>query len=290
METALEIKDLTISFNKKPVILRISLKLFKNQCFALLGESGSGKTLTALSLFNSLPKGFKIERGKIFPEEVEKRAYLFQDPYSALNPVFKIKTQFKSVLKSRGSFNEKEIIEVLKSLAFPEPDKKINLYPYELSGGMQQRISLGLCLSKKPEVLVADEPTTALDLTVQAKILALLEKLKEETLSVLIITHDMGVVAQIADWVGVMYLGYLLETSPVGEFFNEPLHPYSKSLIQAREFKVKKLKEEVQLSFFKKPLGCPYHPKCEYKMEKCEKEFPHLFEKNQRKVWCYLYQ
>lgn len=289
METALEVKNLNISYKKKPVILDINFKLFKNQCFALLGESGSGKTLTALSLFDALPEGFKIESGEVIPEKKDKRAYLFQDPYSALNPVFKLKTQFKSVLKSKGTFEENEIINLLKSLGFPEPEKKIDLYPHELSGGMQQRIALGLCLSKKPEVLVADEPTTALDLTVQAKILALLEKLKKETLSILMITHDMGVVAQIAEWVGVMYLGRLVEVSPVKDFFEEPLHPYSKALMEAREFKVKKIKEEKVLSFFEKPPGCPFHPKCEYKKDICENEFPSLFEKNQRKVFCYLY-
>lgn len=289
MEIALEVKGLNISFKNKGVIIDVNFKLFKNQCFALLGESGSGKTLTALSLFNALPEGFKKERGEIIPGEIEKRAYLFQDPYSALNPVFKIRTQFKSVLKSKGSFEENEIINLLKSLGFPEPKKKIDLYPHELSGGMQQRIALGLCLSKKPEVLVADEPTTALDLTVQAKILALLEKLKRQTLSILMITHDIGVVAQIAEWVGVMYLGRLIEVSPVKDFFKEPLHPYSKALMEAREFKVKKIKEEKVLSFFEKPSGCPFHPKCEYKKEICEREFPPLFEKNQRKVFCYLY-
>lgn len=289
MEIALEVRDLNISYKNKPVIINVNFKLFKNQCLALLGESGSGKTLTALSLFDALPEGFKIESGEIIPEEKEKRAYLFQDPYSALNPVFKLKTQFKSVLKSRGSFEENEVLNLLKSLGFPEAEKKVNLYPHELSGGMQQRIALGLCLSKNPEVLVADEPTTALDLTVQAKILALLEELKRQTLSILMITHDMGVVAQIADWVSVMYLGHLIEISPVKEFFAEPLHPYSRVLMEAREFKVKKLKEEKPLSFFNKPSGCPFHPKCEYKKEICESKFPPLFEKNQSKVFCYLY-
>lgn len=290
MEIALEIRNLNISFKKKPVIIDINFKVFKNQCFALLGESGSGKTLTALSLFNALPENFKIDTGEIIPENKESRAYLFQDPFSALNPVFKLKSQFKSVMKSTGSFDENEIIKVLKSLAFPEAEKKINLYPHELSGGMQQRIALGLCLLKKPEVLVADEPTTALDLTVQAKILALLEKLKKEKLSILMITHDMGVVAQISDWVGVMYLGRILEISPVQDFFEDPLHPYSKVLQEAKEFKVKKLGEEKQLSFFNKPAGCPFHPKCGYKMEECEREFPKLFQKNSRSIWCHLYK
>lgn len=290
METALEVKDLNISFKKKPVIVDINFKLFKNQCFALLGESGSGKTLTALSLFDALPKNFKIEKGEIITKEKEKMAYLFQDPLSALNPVFKLKTQFKSVMKATGSFDENEIIKVLKSLAFPEPEKKVNLYPYELSGGMQQRFALGLCLLKNPEILVADEPTTALDLTVQAKILGLLENLKKEKLSILIITHDMGVVAQISDWVGVMYLGHILEISPVQDFFDEPLHPLSKVLQEAKEFRVKKLKEEKQLSFFNKPAGCPFHPKCEYKMEICQREFPQLFRKNSRSIWCHLYK
>ncbi len=290
MEIALEVKDLNITYKEKPVIIDINFKLFKNQCFALLGESGSGKTLTALSLFNALPKDFKISSGEIFPKEKEKMAYLFQDPFSSLNPVFKIKNQMKSVQRGKNYYNLNEIIEILKSLAFPEPEKKINLYPFELSGGMQQRIALGLCLLKKPEILVADEPTTALDLTVQAKILALFEKLKKEKLSILLITHDMGVVAQIADWVSVMYLGYMLEISPVLEFFEEPLHPYSKVLIEAREFKVKKLKEEVKISFFNKPKGCPFHPKCEYKMDICEKEFPQVFQKEKRLVFCHLYK
>lgn len=290
MEIALEVRNLNISYKNKPVIIDINFKLFKNQCFALLGESGSGKTLTALSLFDVLPNNFKIESGEIFPKEKNKMIYLFQDPLSALNPVFKLKTQIKSVQKAKKSFDYNEMINTLKSLAFPEPEKKIELYPHQLSGGMQQRFALALSLLKKSEILIADEPTTALDLTVQAKILNLFEKLKKEKLSILMITHDMGVVAQIADWVGVMYLGRLLEISPVEEFFDEPLHPYSKILQEAKEFKIKKIKEDKTLSFFEKPLGCPFHPKCEFKMDICEKTFPQIFEKNKRKVWCHLFK
>lgn len=290
MEIALEVRNLNISFKNKPVIIDINFKLFKNQCFALLGESGSGKTLTALSLFDALPNNFKIEKGEIFPKEKNKMAYLFQDPLSALNPVFKLKTQMKSVQKTTVSFDQNEIINILKSLGFPQAEKIINLYPYELSGGMQQRFALGLSLLKKPEILVADEPTTALDLTVQAKILNLFEKLKKEKLSILMITHDMGVVAQIADWVGVMYLGRLLEIAPAQDFFDEPLHPYSKILQNAKEFKIKKIKEDKALSFFEKPSGCPFHPKCEFKMDICSEIFPTVFEKNKRKVWCHFYK
>lgn len=293
METALKVKNLNIFYKKEkeeiPVILDINFELSKNHCLAILGESGSGKTLTALSILNLLPENFFIKNGEVFPSEIQKFAYLFQDPLSALNPVFKLKTQMKSVQKSKGYYCYEELIEILKELAFSEPEKILKLYPHQLSGGMQQRFALGLCLLKRPEILIADEPTTALDLTVQAKILSLLEKMKKEKFSILMITHDIGVVAQIADFVCVMYLGRIFEISSVIDFFKEPLHPYSKALIQAKEFKIEKGKEEVRLSFFKKPQGCPYNPNCKFKMDICIKEFPNLKEKDGRKVWCHLY-
>ncbi len=294
METVLKVKELNINYkNKKKdltVIINLNFEVLKGKCVALLGESGSGKSLTALSLFNALPKNFYISSGEIIKDEKTKMAYLFQDPFSALNPTFKLITQMKSVQKTSKKFNLEELLNLLKDLAFPEPEKKIELYPHQLSGGMQQRFALALTLLTNPEILVADEPTTALDLTVQAKILSLFEKLLEEKLSILLITHDLGVVAQISFYVYVLYLGRILEEAPTNLFFKEPLHPYSKLLMDSLRFKVKREKESNIPSFFEKPKGCPFHPRCQYKLEVCEKEFPQAFEKEKQKVWCHLYK
>ncbi len=294
METVLKVKDLNINYkNRKkdlPVIINVNFEVLKGKCVALLGESGSGKSLTALSLFNALPKNFYINFGEIIKDEKTKMAYLFQDPFSALNPTFKLITQMKSVQRTSQKYNLEELLNLLQDLAFFEPEKKIKLYPHQLSGGMQQRFALALSLLTKPEILIADEPTTALDLTVQAKILSLFEKLLKEKLSILLITHDMGVVAQISNYVYLLYLGRILEGAPTNLFFKEPLHPYSKLLMASLEFKIKRERESNVPSFFEKPSGCPFHPLCQFKLEICEKEFPQIFEKEKQRVWCHLYK
>lgn len=261
-ETILTVKDLSISFQtdgkKAQVVEEISFSLKKGEITALVGESGCGKTVTCLSLARLLPEPPAIyENGsiKFITEGRESKnviemteneireirrhkiAYIFQEPSVSLNPVFTIYNQIAEVLELRhnppANFAD-EVAQLLNEVGIPDAKKKMMSYPHELSGGMQQRAMIAMALAAKPEILVADEPTTALDVTIQAQILDLIRKLRNKNdMSVLIVTHNLGIVSELADNVAVMYAGHIVEKGNALEIISEPKHPYTKALLGA---------------------------------------------------------
>jgi ABC-type dipeptide/oligopeptide/nickel transport system ATPase component len=253
----LEIENLQTYFYTWAGIVKavdgISLKINEGETLGLVGESGSGKSVAALSILGIVPKPGKIIGGKILyksenllekdENELEKIrgreiAYIFQDPSTSLNPVFTISSQLVELIRRHQKVTKKEAlakaIELLKLVEIADPEVKIGNYPHQLSGGMKQRIAIARALSCQPNLLLADEPTTALDVTIQAQILDLLKKLKQKLgMAMILITHDMGVVAEVADRITVLYAGRVCESASTKTIFNNPLHPYSRALLEA---------------------------------------------------------
>ncbi len=252
MQTVLDVQALSVRTRKGEDILNgVSFQLKKGEVFALVGESGSGKSMTALALMRLLPEALCVQGGRVLlgqedllqlPEaqmqQVRGRriAMIFQEPMSALNPVMRVGEQIAEVLRLhlglRGKQLVKRVAALLKEVEIPDPEKRMHWYPHQFSGGQKQRVMIAMALACEPEILIADEPTTALDVSIQAQILRLLKTLQQKhAMSVLFITHDMGVVAEIADRVGVMYQGELVETAPVKHFLTTPQHPYTQRLL-----------------------------------------------------------
>ena len=251
----LEINNLTTSFRIEgdyyAAVDNLDLHINKNEVFAIVGESGSGKSALAMSIVNlHNPTYTKISGEILFDgrnllELSENQlnkvrgasiSMIFQDPLSALNPLMKVGAQIEESLTYHTKLNKSEkkarALELLNQVGIKDPDRSYNAFPHELSGGMRQRVVIAISLACKPSLIIADEPTTALDVTIQAQILDLLRELQEETKSsILLITHDLGVVAEIADRVAVMYAGQIVEVAPVDELFKKPCHPYTKSLL-----------------------------------------------------------
>ena len=317
------VKNLKVSFLtpvKELVAVRgISYQLNRGETLAVVGESGCGKTVSALSILRLLeePPG-KIVSGEIFFDgkdllkmnEKELQAHrgkdiamIFQDPMTSMNPVLTIGEQIIETLLRHTSFSRKEAmkkaLELLEQVEIPSPKEKLGQYPHQLSGGMRQRAMIAMALSCAPRILIADEPTTALDVLTQAQILDLLKKIKEETqMSILLITHDIGVVAQIARRVMVMYAGEIVESGPVRELFRSPRHPYTIGLmksvptLESAEEKLSKLNEMPGIvpSLSKIPSGCSFHPRCPSAETRCKKEKPNLkIIAEEYSVSCWLY-
>lgn len=256
-QTILQVKDLAISFKTQYGILKairgVTFKLEKGETLAIVGESGSGKSVTSRAIMGLLAGNSIYEDGEILyggkdltkmPEELfhevrgSKIAMIFQDPMSSLNPIVKIGKQIEESLliklKMPRSKLKEKAIELLREVGIPQPEKRYHQYPFQFSGGMRQRIVIAIALANNAEILICDEPTTALDVTIQAQILDLINKLKKErNLSVIFITHDLGVVANVADRVAVMYAGKIVEKGKVEEIFYNSQHPYTWALIQS---------------------------------------------------------
>lgn len=321
LNNILEVNNLSTVFQTPkgqiPAVEGVQFQLGRGEVLGIIGESGSGKSVTSLTIMGLLNR----KKTKIFPEseinfegtnllrlsEDEMRkirgreiAMIFQDPLTSLNPVFTIGEQIRETIRLHRNMNKKEIeqeiINILKLVGISSPEQRIHQYPHQLSGGMRQRIMIAMVLSCHPKVLIADEPTTALDVTIQAQILDLLKKLKKElNLSIMLITHDMGVIADMADRVIVMYSGKIVESGLVGDIFKKPLHPYTEGLLKS----IPHLEhEEERLNTIggaipspdKKPPGCQFHPRCPYAMERCSLEVPPLERLNpQREVSCWLH-
>jgi peptide/nickel transport system ATP-binding protein len=268
------------------VVGPVDLCLRAGRMTALVGESGCGKSITAAALGGLLPRGMAVDRGEIrWPDGSpggpgNGMAYVFQDPGECLDPVFTIASQIREVLpredRRRGG---ERMEELLHTVGFEDPARVLASYPHQLSGGMQQRAVLAMALAGRPRVLVADEPTTALDVTVQAKILRLLADLqRNEKLAVLLITHNLGVVAEVADEVHVMYAGLVVESGPV-EMLLHPLHPYVKGLLNALprlDGSAGRL-EGIEGSVpppGRRPAGCRFHPRCPLARSICRERVP----------------
>lgn len=254
-ENLLSVKNLTTSFKIDgtyyPAVDDVSLDIKPNEVLALVGESGSGKSATAFSLMklhrNARISGavnfegkdlLKVQENKMNGIRGGEMAMIFQDPMTALNPLMKIKLQIMETLKihktKKKSEREDHAIELLSRVGIPNPERVGEAFPHELSGGMRQRVVIAIAIANRPRLLIADEPTTALDVTIQAQILDLIRELQEDLNSgVLLITHDLGVVAEMADRVAVMYAGQIVEIAPVRELFKDPKHPYTRSLLNS---------------------------------------------------------
>jgi peptide/nickel transport system ATP-binding protein/oligopeptide transport system ATP-binding protein len=306
MEELLRVEDLkTYFFTHEGTIKAVdgaSFTINKGETLGLVGESGCGKSVTALSIMRLVqsPPG-KIVGGKIFFEgtnllelsEKEMRnirgckiSMIFQEPMTALDPMFTIGSEIMEVLKLHHNLKKdeakKKAIESLYTVRFPDPEKRIDDYPHELSGGMRQRAMIAMALLCNPALLIADEPTTALDVTIQAQILKLIDDLRKEfNTSVLLITHDLGVIAKTCDNVALMYAGYIVEYTDVYTFFREPLHPYAKGLMKSiprLDSEIKKLEiiKGLVPNLLDLPSGCPFHPRCGFCFELCTKKMPEL--------------
>lgn len=291
LSTILEIGDKNCS-----VVENLNFELYSGKTLAVVGETGCGKSMTALSIMRILPNppalastGEVIYKGRnllsISEREMRKIrgakiAMIFQDPNSALNPVYTIGEQLMEVvelhLNLHGDEALERIVKVLQEAGISSPIDRLNDYPHQLSGGMKQRVMIAMALICEPDILIADEPTTALDVTIQAQVLDLIKDLqKKKGMAVLLITHDMGVVAEVADDVIVMYASQGVEKGPVNQIFDHMAHPYTQGLfksrtaLQAPHEPLKSIKGSVP-SLTNYPKGCRFHPRCPYVMEKCK--------------------
>ena len=317
------VKNLKVSFStskKELIAVRgISYQLNQGEILALVGESGCGKTVSALSILRLIqePPG-KIVSGEILfagkdllklkKKELQDRrgkdiAMIFQDPMTSLNPVLTIGEQIIETLLRHTSLSRKKAREksfrLLEQVEIPAPKGKLDQYPHQLSGGMRQRVMIAMALSCSPRILIADEPTTALDVLIQAQILSLLKKIKNDTqMSILLITHDLGVVAEVAERVMVMYAGEIVESGSVYDLFRSPLHPYTIGLMESiptletTQQKLSKLKEisGTVPSLSQVPFGCPFHPRCSAAETRCKTDKPKLKKISQtHSVSCWLH-
>jgi peptide/nickel transport system ATP-binding protein len=287
----------------------VSLTIPRGKTLGLVGESGCGKSVTALSVMRLVSSPGRIAGGKIvmhgngspvvlseIPEPEmrrirgEKISMIFQEPMTSLNPVFTIGDQIGEAIRLHQGVNKAEArrraIEMLHKVRIPAPEKRVDEYPHQFSGGMRQRAMIAMALSCNPQLLIADEPTTALDVTIQAQILDLLRSLQRELgMSILIITHDLGIVAELADDVAVMYASKVVEYAPVKELFANPLHPYTVGLFQSRPEAGKSRDQKLRTipgmvpSPLHFPAGCKFHPRCPYNDQvRCVTEEPELRE------------
>ena len=317
------VKNLKVSFaaSKKELIAvrGISYQLNQGEILALVGESGCGKTVSALSILRLIqePPG-KIVSGEILfagkdllklkKKELQDLrgkdiAMIFQDPMTSLNPVLTIGEQIIETLLRHTSLSRKKAREksfrLLEQVEIPSPKQKLDQYPHQLSGGMRQRVMIAMALSCSPRILIADEPTTALDVLIQAQILSLLKKIKNDTqMSILLITHDLGVVAEVAERVMVMYAGEIVESGSVNDLFRSPLHPYTIGLmesiptLESSQQKLSRLKEisGAVPSLSQVPFGCPFHPRCSAAETRCKTDKPKLKKISQtHSVSCWLH-
>lgn len=315
----LEIKNLKVFFKSSQGIIKavngVNIDIPKRKTSALVGESGSGKSVTSLAIMGLLDKqslaeisGEIIFDGKNLLELNKKElrkirgndiSMIFQEPMTSLNPALKIGYQMSEVFREHFKADKKtakmKSIEMIERVEIPRAEEIYNVYPHELSGGMRQRIMIAMALSSSPKLLIADEPTTALDVTIQKDVLELINKLKDDfDTSIMIITHDLAVVSDIADFVNVMYCGKVVERAEAEELFKNPLHPYTKGLLRAIP-SIHKKKEKLQSiegsvpNLINLKENCYFNDRCEEVMCKCKEKEPKEIDINGHKVSCFLY-
>lgn len=321
----LEVNGLkTYFFTRRGVVKAVdgvNLKVRRGQVLCIVGESGCGKSMTALSIMGLVDKPGKIVEGEVLldGEDLIKKSsremtklrgsqvsMIFQEPRSSLNPVFKVGKQLLEVLSIHReeipkSDRAKQVVELLKDVGIPDPKKRAQNFPHEMSGGMAQRVMIAMGIACAPELLIADEPTTALDVTIQAQVLDLMRKLRDELdIGIIFITHDMGVVAEMADIVAVMYAGTVVEEATTDSLFEEPLHPYTQGLIASIPI-MGEFKERLNVipgtvpNLVDMPPGCRFASRCQARidnnLEKCFDEEPELLEaRPNHRVRCWLYE
>ncbi len=318
-ETILRIKNLKTFFHTDAGLVKavndVSFDIEKGKTLGIVGESGCGKSMTSLSIMQLIDPPGRIEGGTIefegenlldkSEEEMrhirgKKLAMIFQEPMTSLNPVFTVGKQITEALLLHENISKTEAkeraIEMLKLVRIPLPEKRFGEYPHQLSGGMRQRVMIAMALCCKPDLLICDEPTTALDVTIQAQILDLINELKEKTgTSVMMITHDLGVIAEVADDVMVMYAGKVVEHATCDQIFDNPMHPYTFGLmnciprLDGDDSKKLTVINGTVPSFDNMPEGCAFCPRCPYAKEVCKHKMPDLFDVDGSKVRCFKY-
>jgi len=300
----LSVQDLTVHFHSNKRVAQaldgVSFEVRKGETVCLVGESGCGKTVSAMTILGIIPQPpGEIINGKILfngqnlldlkEEEIQQIrgkhiAMVFQEPMTSLNPVFTVGDQIQEVIvvheKVDGREIEERCIQLLRDVGIPSPDERLKDYPHQLSGGQRQRVMIAMALACNPDLVIADEPTTALDVTIQAQILNLFEDLKQKrNMSLLYITHDLGVVANIADRIYVMYAGVIVEQGDASQIFYNSRHPYTRGLLASLPSRTKRgmhlhsIPGTVPDAAFK-PSGCPFHPRCDHAVDECRKQFP----------------
>jgi peptide/nickel transport system ATP-binding protein/oligopeptide transport system ATP-binding protein len=319
MTTVLSVRNLSTTFATDRGVARavddVSLDLLEAETLGIVGESGSGKTVTALSLLRlidvpgHIADTSVIEFGgrdlmKLKPTELRRVrgaeiAMVFQEPTTSLNPVLTVGSQIAETVLAHESVSKQQArtraVELLELVGLPDPPRRINDYPHQLSGGMQQRVLIAMALSCNPAILIADEPTTALDVTIQAQILELLAELKQRlSMAMILITHDLGIVAGVADRVAVMYGGQIVEQAATASLFDDPQHPYTRALLRS----VPRLDKRVDRleavpgavpPATDWPAACRFHPRCPHAWDRCRSEMPTLLDiGTQREVRCWL--
>jgi oligopeptide/dipeptide ABC transporter ATP-binding protein len=318
--TVLKVEDLDTRFTTARGVVRavdrVSIELHAQRVLALLGESGSGKTMTGLSIIRLVPEPGRIVGGHVWfrdrdllrlgPESMRELrgtgiAMVFQNPRDRLDPAFTIESQLAEVLMLHGvSFTRaaarSRSLELLAEVQIPQPERVLKSHPHELSGGLLQRVMIAMALSGSPDVLIADEPTSSLDVTIQSEILDLLAALQRARgMSVLFITHDIQVARQVADEVAIMYGGHIVERGPADEVLDRPLHPYTQALLECVP-RVTDTAERLNtiagqpLNLRELPPGCRFAPRCPYVQERCRRAVPALLQVKGREVRCVLYE
>ena len=320
----LEVKGLKTYFYTEDGVVRavdgVDFEVYPGEVLGIVGESGCGKSVTSLSIMRLISKPGRVDAGEILldgenllnlsEEEMTKVrgnriSMIFQQPQTALNPVFKVGDQLSEVLSVHQDLGreagQKRAVELLKMVGVPDPERRVEAYPHELSGGMAQRVMIAMALACIPELLIADEPTTALDVTIQAQILDLMRSMRREMgTSVILITHDLGVVAEMAERVAVMYAGEIVEQTDVNSLFDEPLHPYTQGLIGSIPI-LGEIKDKLDVipgsvpNLVNLPPGCRFAPRCQsrikYALNICTEVKPELQEtKPGHSVCCWLYE
>lgn len=319
MNNLLELKNLNLSFQidknfRAQALYDVSFSLEKGKTLGLVGESGCGKSITAMSVMKLLPKNAVITSGEVLYNgenliakdeksmqkiRGNKIVLIPQDPLTSLNPLYTVGDQISEIIEFHQNLPKREarrkVIDVMQQVNIPDAESRLDDYPHQFSGGMRQRIIIAMALCCNPELIIADEPTTALDVTVQAQILNLIKEIQfKYNTSLLLITHDLGVVAEICDYVAVMYSGRIVEYAQVKSIFKNPLHPYTKGLLASLPAitldKLKPIPAQPP-SILDNISGCIFHPRCDYCMNECKKTFPEFIEAEKGHfVSCHLYK
>lgn len=319
MSALLEVKHLNVEFPTRRGVLTalndVSFHINSGEVLGVVGESGAGKSLTGSAIIRLLDPPGRIAGGEIhfngkridnLPEEQMRQlrgkeiGAIFQDPLTSLNPLYTVGQQLVETIQTHLNLSQKQAqeraIELLESTGIPAARERINHYPHQFSGGMRQRVVIALALAAEPKLIVADEPTTALDVSIQAQIIDLLKKLcKEHGTSVMLITHDMGVIAETADRVAVMYAGRIIEVGPVQDVIQRPLHPYTAGLMRSIPDIHRSLSHLEQIPgsmprLHAIPAGCAFNPRCKEVMPRCRVERPELITIKDRQVACWLHE
>lgn len=319
MSSLLEVKNLKVEFPTRRAILKalddVSFTIARGEVLGVVGESGAGKSLTGSAIIGLLDPPGRISGGEIHldgkridnlnPKDMRKIrgreiGAIFQDPLTSLNPLYTVGQQIVQTIQTHLNLTHKQAkeraIELLESTGIPAARERIDHYPHQFSGGMRQRVVIALALAADPKLIVADEPTTALDVSIQAQIIDLLKKLcKENGTSVMLITHDMGVIAETADRVAVMYAGRIIEIGPVQQVIQEALHPYTNGLMRSIPTLDPEIQELEQIPGSMPrlnaiPAGCAFNPRCREVFDKCLTYRPNLLAVNGRQVACWLHE